>query len=96
MARLGRIDMSDKGREFLYKVLKDAIKEPDELLSKLSMFENYLCQNGWHHEDDLDKCRHFNLTENHEGRLKCCYIGAPACEIRGQVCAMVISINGGK
>lgn len=84
--------MSDKGREALYQVVKDAVKEnPDELSGKLDLYENHLGLNGWHHEDDLDKCRHFNLTENHEGRLKCCYIGAPVCAIRGKVCAMVIS-----
>lgn len=45
---------------------------------------------GWHHENEVDKCRHFHLTEPHKGKYKCCYIGCPVCKIRGEVCAMLI------
>ena len=87
--------MSDKGREAVFQIIKDALGEgahdPNELSSKLELYENHLLGHGWHHEDDLDKCRHFHLTENHGGRLKCCYIGGPVCKIRNMVCAMLIS-----
>jgi len=69
----------------------------DEMFKTLTETEKYynvlaiaMRAKGWHHEDELDKCRHFHFAEPHKGKYTCCYNGCPVCEIRGHVCAMLI------